>query len=99
MRKKKFIIGGIIVFLALGYLGYTGIQGAATYYYTVAELGQQDSAIYGKNVRVNGVVAPDSVVSEAQGTLLKFNITDADGGQSLPEGTVPAIGRFGAGDT
>ncbi len=45
MLKKKFIISGLIAFIALGYLGYMGFQGAATYYYTVAELGQQDSAI------------------------------------------------------
>ena len=42
MLKKKFIISGLIAFIAMGYLSF---QGAATYYYTVAELGQQDSAI------------------------------------------------------
>ena len=99
MLKKKFIIGGLVVFIALGFLGYTGFQGAATYYYTVAELGQLDSAIYGENVRVNGVVAPDSVVREAQGTLMKFTIIDSNGVQSLPvvfKGVAPDTFKVGA---
>lgn len=87
------------MFIALNYLGYTGFQRAVTYYYTVAELGQQDSAIYDKNVRVNGVVAPDSVVREAQRTRLKFIIIDSNGGQSLPvvfQGVAPDTFKVGA---
>ena len=60
---------------------------------------QQDSAIYDKNVRVNGVAAPDSVVREAQRTPLKFIITDSNGGQSLPvvfRGVAPDTFKVGA---
>ena len=98
LRKRRFLIGGIIVFLAIGYLGFIGFQSSATYYYTVSELIEQESSIYGENVRVNGQVAPDSVEQEAQGTILRFTIIDAEGEESLPvfyQGVVPDAFKVG----
>ena len=99
LKKKKFLIGGLVIALAIGYLGYMGFSSSATYYYTVGELGQLGSSIYGENVRVNGVVAPDSVEREAQGTILRFNIIDVDGEKSLPvvfRGVAPDTFKVGA---
>ena len=98
LRKKKFLIGGIIVFLAIGYLGFMGFQSSATYYYTVSELMGLGNSIYDENVRVNGVVAPGSVEQEAQGTILRFTIADAEGEESLPifyQGVVPDTFKVG----
>jgi cytochrome c-type biogenesis protein CcmE len=98
LKKKKFLIGGIIVFLAIGYLGYTGFMGAATYYYEVGDLLEQSSSIYGENVRVNGQVVPGSVQQEAQGTILRFIIIDIEGEESLPvayQGVVPDTFKVG----
>ncbi len=96
LRKKRFLIGGIIIFLAIGYLGYIGFQGSATYYYTVSELMEQGSSIYGENVRVNGQVTPGSVEQEAQGRILRFTLID--GKESLPvvyQGIVPDAFKVG----
>ncbi|MBI4285533.1 MAG: cytochrome c maturation protein CcmE [Chloroflexi bacterium] len=90
LKKKKFIIGGIILLVALGYLGFTGFMGAATYYYKVSELVALGDSGYDQSVRVNGKVVPGSVVKEAQGRILKFTV--ADEAASLPvyyEGIVP----------
>ncbi|MFH1381855.1 MAG: cytochrome c maturation protein CcmE [Chloroflexota bacterium] len=91
MKKNgKFLIGGIILFLVIGYLGFIGFQRSATYYYTVGEFIQQGDAVPAGNVKINGQVAPDSVVREAAGRTLKFTITE--GGGSLPviyQGAVP----------
>ncbi len=98
LRKKRFLIGGIIIFLAIGYLGYVSFMGAATYYYTVTELMEQGSSIYDENVRVNGQVAPGSVEQEVQGRILKFTITDIEGEESLPvvyQGVVPDTFKVG----
>ena len=98
LRKKKFLIGGIIIFLAIGYLGYMGFQSSATYYYEVNELLQQGSSVYGENVRVNGQVAPGSVEQEAQGRILRFTMTDIEGKESLPvfyQGVVPDTFKVG----
>jgi len=98
LRKKRFLIGGIIVFLAIGYLGYTGFMGAATYYYEVGELLQQGSSIYGETVRVNGQVAPGSVEQESAGRILRFTMIDVGGEESLPvvyQGVVPDTFKVG----
>ena len=78
LRKKRFLISGIILFVAIGYLGYTGFVGGATYYYTVSELTEQGSSIYGENVRVNGQAVPGSVQQETAGRTLRFTITDGE---------------------
>ena len=96
LKKKRFIIGGIIVFLAIGYLSYTSFMGAATYYYTVTELIDQGSSIYDETVRVNGQVDPGSVEQEAAGRILRFSIIDGEA--SLPvfyQGVVPDSFKVG----
>jgi cytochrome c-type biogenesis protein CcmE len=96
LRKKRFLIGGVVVFLAIAYLGYTGFQGSATYYYTVSEIMGQGESIYGENVRVNGEIVPGSVQQEALGRTLKFTISDAE--KSLPviyQGAVPDAFKVG----
>lgn len=96
LRKKRFLIGGIIVFLALGYLGYAGFEGSATYYYTVSELIEQGDSILGENVRVNGQVTPGSVEQEAGGHIMRFTIINGEA--SLPvvyQGVVPDAFKVG----
>ncbi len=98
LRKKKFLIGGIIIFLAIGYLGFMGFTGSATYYYTVSELMEQGGSIYGENVRVNGEVAPGSVKQESGSLVTRFTIVDVEGEESLPvvyQGVVPDAFRVG----
>jgi len=90
LRKRKFLIGGIIVFLAIGYLAYVGFMGSATYYYTVSELKGLGNAIHGDSVRVTGTVVPGSVEQETGKLNLRFTI--AEGEESLPvsyRGAVP----------
>ncbi len=96
LKKKRFLIGGIIVFLALGYLGFTGFQSSATYYYTVSELTGQGGSIYGENVRVNGQVAPGSVEQAAQGRILRFTIAEGEVSLSVVyQGVVPDTFKVG----
>ncbi len=97
LKKRKFLIGAIIIFLAIGYLSFTGFQSSATYYYTPSEAIAQGSSIYGENVRVNGQVVPGSVEQEAQGRILRFTISDGE--MSLPvvfQGVVPDTFKVGS---
>jgi len=97
LKGKRFLTGGIIVFLAIGYLVFMGFQDSVTYYYTVSELIEQGSSIYDENVRVKGQVAPGSVEQEAAGRVLRFTIIDE--GESLSVtylGAVPDTFKIGA---
>lgn len=84
LKKRQFLIGGVIVFLAIGYLAYAGFQSSATYYYTVSELAAQKSSVNGENVRVNGRVAAGSVDQDTKERTLRFTIVDVVGEDSLP---------------
>lgn len=67
-----------------------GFESSATYYYTVSELLEQGTSIYGENVRVNGEVVPGSVKREPAGFTLRFAIIEGE--DSLPvvhKGVVP----------
>ncbi len=97
LRKKRFLIGGITVFLAIGYLVFMGFQDSVTYYYTVSELMEQGSSIYDENVRVKGQVAPGSVEQEATGRILRFTIIDGEESLSITyQGAVPDTFKVGA---
>ena len=90
LKKKRFLFGGIIVIIAIGFLSYTGFQSSATYYFTVSELIEQGSSIHGEQVRVNGQIVPGSVEQEPGELTLMFTITE--GRESLPvvyQGVVP----------
>ena len=98
LKKRKFLIGGGIVLIAIAYLTFMGFQGSATYYYEVSELLAQGNSIYGENVRVNGQVADGSIEQEAQGRILKFTMIDIEGEESLPvvyQGVVPDTFKVG----
>lgn len=74
MLGRKLLIGGAILCLAMGYLGYLGFRSSATYYLTVSELTEQGDSIHNKNVRVNGEVIPESVERDTRNSVLKFTI-------------------------
>lgn len=99
LRKKRFLIGGIIVFLAIGYLVYMGLAASATYYYTVSEILEQGDSLNSEHVRVEGQAALGSVAQEAAGRILRFTIVDGDGEKGLPvvyQGVVPDSFKPGA---
>jgi len=96
LKRKKFLIGGVIVFLAIGYLAYMGFMGWATYSYTVGELKELGSSIQGNSVRVSGQVALGSVTQEPDNITLQFTIVED--GESLPvvyQGVVPDTFKVG----
>jgi cytochrome c-type biogenesis protein CcmE len=90
LRRKRFLIVGLAVAIALGYLGFTAFQGASMYYLTVDELLARNDA-YGERVRVMGKVEDGSVVTDSETNTLHFDVTSG-GDTSLPvvySGVVP----------
>jgi len=90
VRRKRIIIGGLVVCLAIGYLGYTLLESSLPYYSTVSELKERGDSVYGQGVRVNGEVVPGSIEFDARNLILTFVITDER--ETLPvvyEGIVP----------
>lgn len=98
LRRKRFLIVGMVVAVALGYLGFTAFQGASMYYLTVDELLARNEAAYGERVRLMGKVEDGSVERSSETNTLRFAVTD-ENGASLPvvySGVVPDAFKQGA---
>jgi cytochrome c-type biogenesis protein CcmE len=78
-KQTKFIVGGLIVVLVIGYLIFTSIQGSTAPYLTVTELQSREPSVYEQNVRVTGVIQGESIDWNAQDLVLKFEIADEGG--------------------
>jgi cytochrome c-type biogenesis protein CcmE len=100
MKKKKrlrFIISGIILASALGYLIYTGMRGTVRYYMTVSELMAKGNSASAEGVRLGGRVVEGSINWDSLKLELKFDITD--GKTKIPvlyKGVVPDAFKSGA---
>lgn len=81
-KKKKFIIGGLIVVLGIGYLAYTGFVSSATYYYEVNEVMSKGNTVYGQTLRVHGMVVAGTVKQEAANSI-NFTLADMKENKSL----------------
>jgi cytochrome c-type biogenesis protein CcmE len=80
-KRLKFLIGGLIVVLVIGYLIVSAARGSAAYYLTVQELHQEGTSP--RNVRVAGYVVGESIVWEPREQRLTFDITDTSGRLSV----------------
>ena len=81
MKKKnvKFIIGGIIIAVAIIYLAYNGFQKTALYYLTVSEFKDRElSLTQGEALRINGSVLDGSIQWSFQEGVLRFIISDGE---------------------
>jgi cytochrome c-type biogenesis protein CcmE len=80
-RRTKYLIGGLIVALVVGYLIFSAAQGSAAYYLTIEEIQQQGSSV--RNVRVAGNVVGESIVWEPRDLRLAFDMVDESGRLSV----------------
>jgi cytochrome c-type biogenesis protein CcmE len=78
LKKRKFLIGGIIIIIAIGFLAVTGFLDSNRYYYTVSEAAALGSEIYGRDVKVNGTVEADSVKSDVISLTLTFTVFEGN---------------------
>ena len=99
MRKRnlKFVVGGVIIAIAIIYLVYSGIQKTALYYLTVSEFRNRGDEAYGEAVRVNGQVLDGSIRWNSKEGALYFTIIDEQ--NKLPiihKGVAPDTFKGGA---
>ncbi len=78
-KKTKFIIGGVIIALAIAYLIYAGVQSSAAYFLTVDELYAKGTAIENQTVRVSGKVDAATIDFNNRDLRLAFDVTSETG--------------------
>ena len=74
-KKKRYLIGGLILVIVLGYLGFTAFQDSSTYYYTVDELLTDTELTTDQNVRVQGTVVVGSFQENDETREVRFVLT------------------------
>jgi cytochrome c-type biogenesis protein CcmE len=75
--RTKFLVGGLVILVAVAYLIVSSFGSSAQYFLTVAELQDKGTAIVGDDVRISGVVIGDSISYDAQSLRLEFDIVDS----------------------
>ena len=78
MKRKqiKFVIGSVIIVVALAVLGFTSFQDNKSYYQTVSELYATKDMAYGRKLRVEGDVVAGSIARGAKETRFVIGHTD-----------------------
>jgi cytochrome c-type biogenesis protein CcmE len=111
-RKAKFLGGGLVIVVALGYLVYAGVSQSVVYFVTPSELSA--APVTGKAYRLGGMVKPGTVKWNPRSLDLSFTLSDgrasvpvrhkgtppdlfAEGRGAVVEGTWAADGYFKAG--
>jgi cytochrome c-type biogenesis protein CcmE len=80
-RQLKFLIGGAIIAVVVGYLIFTAARGSTAFYLTVQELYDQGPSA--RPVRVAGFVVGESIVWEPRQQRLAFDMNDESGSLSV----------------
>ena len=94
LKNRKFIIGALIIIIAMGALGYQSFSSSATYYYTVTEFAGKQADFTDKNVRVAGNVTDGTI--EKQGSNLKFTMSDGQNDLKVAyKGVIPDTFKAG----
>ena len=78
MKGKKFLIGGIIILIAVGSLAFAGLQNSTSYFLEVSELKGQEDSYYGKALKVRGEVVPGSIQDNPGDLELFFTISEGE---------------------
>lgn len=75
-RHVKFLLGGLVVAGALGYLIFGGLQETLVYFVTPTELKDQGTSAVGKALRVGGMVESGSIQWDPRTLELAFRLSD-----------------------
>lgn len=92
---KKFLLGGALLAIAVGYLGFASIKSGWVYYVDVDRFAD-DSSLHSQRVKLCGTVVGEGLVSHPAGMNADFTLRGA--GKSIPvayHGVIPEM--FAAG--
>lgn len=96
MKKKRFIIVGVIALAALVYIVITAFQHGTTPYYTVSTIFLQNKSASQENVRVSGVLS--SIIQSATSGSSRWQFVLSECGKNLTvayQGIVPDAFKTG----
>jgi cytochrome c-type biogenesis protein CcmE len=81
-RRKRFVIGGLVIVGALFYIMYGGMQEAMVYFKLPSELKADDGNTRDKLLRMGGMVVKGSLQADVKNLTYRFDLSD--GMASIP---------------
>ncbi|HXV80853.1 MAG TPA: cytochrome c maturation protein CcmE [Candidatus Binatia bacterium] len=75
-KRKRFIIGALIILAALSYIIYGGMQEAIVYFVTPSELKATERASADRFLRMGGMVVKGSLQKDIKNLTYRFELTD-----------------------
>jgi cytochrome c-type biogenesis protein CcmE len=79
-HRTRFLVLGVVVVLAFGYMIYAAFPGNALYFLTVSEFINEKDVQDGRTVRVSGKLVDGSFQREGNSTLSHFQLQDKETG-------------------
>ncbi len=79
MENRKYLIGGVLILVAVVYLVITSTQANAQYFLTVDELLARQAEMTGRKVRISGAVVGETIQYDADNLELRFVIAHVPG--------------------
>jgi cytochrome c-type biogenesis protein CcmE len=70
--RTKFLVGGLLIVLAVIYLIASSTQAAAQYYLTIDELNEKGASFGDRDIKVSGAVDGDSISYDTDTLTLRF---------------------------
>ena len=74
LKRRRFIIGGLIILVALSYIIYGGMQQAIVYFVTPSELKAKENRPADKFLRMGGMVVTGSLQKDVQESNLSLRL-------------------------
>jgi cytochrome c-type biogenesis protein CcmE len=81
-RRKRFLIGGLVIVGALSYIMYGGMQEAMVYFKMPSELKAEEGRSRDKFLRMGGMVVKGSLQADLKNLSYRFELSD--GAASIP---------------
>ncbi|KAA3643541.1 MAG: cytochrome c maturation protein CcmE [Chloroflexi bacterium] len=82
-NRSKFILGGLLLLVAVVYLIVSSTIAGAQYFFTVDELMTRTDDVVGSPLRVSGAVIGETIDYDPDTLTLKFTVAHMPGDQAL----------------
>jgi cytochrome c-type biogenesis protein CcmE len=83
--NARFIVGGLLILVAVVYLIFSSTKANAEYFMTVDELHAKSDSMIGRNLRVSGAVIGSTIQFDPESLYLTFDIANVPGDNATIE--------------
>ena len=97
--RTKFVIGGLVILVAITVISLRGLQEMTVFFYTPGEVLAEPARFQNQTIRIGALVSPGSVDWNADSVRLSFSITEDEIGfiPVVYQGVKPDMFREGQG--